>query len=362
MFNFTTQTIFNSVIKTTPEAIKARTAPKGYNVIVSANPKKPELRIGNTRFTPANVIDVQVKKHTPEHLAKVTFNMADALTKIQALVGKDTNGNQLPIDGTYRIILYVGLSMNCQDSFYSNDFVYKGKPLFIEFPIKTGDTGEIIAKKMVKIAEKYMLFTTDTKILNVYAEGGSIVFEGVNGYQLLKKAILQRFDPEANPIDCCINQGAFVDVIKGVPVSYTQDLDTGEVTLTDKVFESDGLRDLADDEIAIEPGLEAFGDYNWLVHNLRLPTLANTYFWTVNKSEMPVVGGQYTQFIIRMCVDRDGIAGGVLGQRATTVTTHVLYVLDQGQNVATIEQALAGFGTKKTDADDTLAEPYANAE
>jgi len=108
---------------------------------------------------------------------------------------------------------------------------------------------------------------------------------------------------------------------------------TGEVTVDTKTLDSDGARDLTEDEVAITPGIEAFGDYNWIIHNLRLPTLANTYLWSANKSEMPVVGGTYTQFIIRMCVDRDGIAGGVVGQRATSVTTHVLYVLDQGNNV-----------------------------
>jgi len=124
----------------------------------------------------------------------------------------------------------------------------------------------------------------------------------------------------------------------------------------------DGLRDLEDNEIAIEPGLEAFGDYNWIIHNLRLPTLANTYFWAVTKSEMPVVGGNYTQFIIRLCTERDGIGGEVVGQRATSVTTHVLYVLDQGNNVATVKSILAPLATAKTDADDALANPFAGVE
>ena len=95
-----------------------------------------------------------------------------------------------------------------------------------------------------------------------------------------------------------------------------------------------------------------------MIHNLRLPTLANTYFWAVNKSEMPVVGGNYVQFIIRMCVDRDGIAGHEVGQRATSVTTHVLYVLDQGTNVADVKAVLETLSTIKTDADDVLKEPY----
>jgi hypothetical protein len=114
----------------------------------------------------------------------------------------------------------------------------------------------------------------------------------------------------------------------GVPVTYTTDPTTGEVTVGDKVLEFDGLRDIADNEFAIEPGIEAFLDYNWMVHNLRLPTLANTNWWTANKAELPIVGGNYTQFIIRMCAKRLGVSGSVVGHETTSVTTHVLYVLD----------------------------------
>jgi hypothetical protein len=85
---------------------------------------------------------------------------------------------------------------------------------------------------------------------------------------------------------------------------------------------------LEDNEVAITPGLEAFGDYNWIIHNLRLPTAANTNFWAPSKrmDEMPVPGQQYTQFIIRICKKRDGIMGEIVGARGISVTTHVLYV------------------------------------
>jgi len=248
--------------------------------------------------------------------------------------------------------------MNSQDSFYANDFVYKGKPLFIEFPISATDTPKLVAERIIKIANKYLLFTAQEKILDVTANEGKIKFEAVNGYQLFKKAFLQKYDPNAAQIDCCNTNGDFIDIITGVPVTFTTDTTTGAVIAEDKVLDADGLRDLADNEVALVPGMEAFGDYNWILHNLRLPTLANEYIWSPNKPEMPIVGGEYTQFIIRMCVDRDGIAGGVVGQRATSVTTHVLYVLDQGNNVATVKAELAKIQAAKTTADDTLADPY----
>jgi hypothetical protein len=80
--------------------------------------------------------------------------------------------------------------MNSQDSFYANPFVYKGKPLFIEFPITASDTAETAATRLVKIANKYVLFTAQEKILDVTANEGKVTFEAVNGYQLFKQVLV----------------------------------------------------------------------------------------------------------------------------------------------------------------------------
>ena len=349
MFNFTTQTIFNSIKKS---EVGAGVKPaKDANLLVSST-DKPEVRIGNTRFNKANVLDIQMKNATEENLASVTFD----ISKVLEIATAEEGSTQA---GTYRVVLYIGLSMNSQDSFYANDFVYKGKPLYIEFAVKNGESAAAIAKKMVNIANKYLLFTAQEKILDISADGNNITFAGVNGYQQIKKAVFQKFDPEASPIDCCNSNGDYVDLVVGVPVVWTAD-ENGVVTTKDKVLDEGGeLRDLADDEVAIAPGIEAFCDYNWIIHNLRLPTLANTYFWAVNKSEMPVVGGKYVQFIIRLIAERDGIGGEVVGQRATSVTNHVLYVLDQGQNVNIVKTELAKLvDAIKTDADDKMKNPF----
>lgn len=356
MFNFTTQTVLNSItVGTAGSAL-----PAGTNVIKGGTGMNPQIRIGNLRFNKADVIDIQIKNHTPENLAKVTFD----LNQVKTIVGANS------FTGDYRIVLYLGLSMNSQDSFYANDFVYKGKPFYIEFPVKNGDTPGDVVERIAKIANKYTLLVAQEKILNVTTNveteddvnEAEISFQGVNGYQIIKKAVLQRFDPEAKTVDCCTTQGEFVDVITGVPVTWTAD-NTGVITVGTQTLDSDGLRDLKSDEVAIEPGIEAFGDYNWMIHNLRLPTLANTYFWSPTKNEQPVVGGTYTQFIIRMKRERDGIAGEMVGQRGTSVTTHVLYVLDQGNNISTLKSALIGANglvtTAKTDADTALSTPFA---
>lgn len=342
MFNFTTQTVYNSIVAT--EGAKDR------NLWVVTG-KKPALRIGNTRFDADDVLDIQIKNPTPENLASVTFDMS------KVLLSNDSVDNEI----TARIALYLGLSMNSQDSFYANDFVYKGKPLFVEFPVKKGDTAAAVASKVKAIADKFLLFMTEEKILNVTVNGGNVTFTGVNGYQIIKKAALQIYNPAAKQIDCCSDQGEYEDVVIGVPVVYTAA--NGVVSVTDKKLNAAGEQeDLADNEVAIAPGIEAFGDYNWIIHNLRLPTLANTNFWAPTRTEMPAIGQVYTQFIVRILKERDGIMGEIVGARGTSVTTHVLYVAgkvsETGSPAALVKAELDKLKQAKTDADNVLAAPY----
>ena len=369
MFSFTTQTVLNNVTVATQANIRNHTAVAGYNVITGSD--SPEVRINNIRFVPENIKDIQKKVATPEHLAKAEIDFADVIEQVTGLnaqsdpdaVAKDTQ------DGLYRLVLYVGLSMTSQDSFYANSYVYKGKPFYIEFTVKADDTPTQIAARIVKQVNKFNLLKADIKILDVTASSGVLIIQAVDGYQLLKKVIVQKFDPDAIKIDCCSTTGDFVDVMVGVPVAYK--LVNGVFTSQNKTMDEDTqeLRALADNEFAIEPGLEAFGDYNWIMHNLRLPTGQNTYYWSPTKSEMPVPGGKYNQYIIRMCVDRLGIAGEVVGQQATSVTTHVFYVLDDGVAGATgsigkFEAALAAIipaaqnNALLATADNALNNPY----
>ena len=363
MFNFTTQTVYNQI----------STSGANKNLIDnSGNSKTPSLRIGNTRFDAKDITSIQIKAPTAEQLASVTFDMADVIPQTG--------------ETTARIVLYLGLSMGSQDSFYSNALVYKGKPFYVEFPVKSTDTADVLAKKVKTIADKYILFQTGEKdkILDVTysataAAGddpavGTVTFTCVNGYQLIKKATLQSYDPKAYTIDCCSDQGDFIDIKVGVPVIYK--IVDGVVKTKDGggkqyfLNESGEEQELGTDQIAILPGLEAFGDYNWIIHNLRLPTAANTNFWSPTKQadELPIVGQNYTQFIITMCVDRDGIAGQVVGNRATSVTTHVLYVAGKhtqsgtpAYTVYTKLNALKGSAIATT-ADTKLVNPYGTSK
>ena len=99
-----------------------------------------------------------------------------------------------------------------------------------------------------------------------------------------------------------------------------------------------------------------------------MPTNANTGFWAPTRDEMPIVGQVYTQFIIRICKERDGISGEIVGARAKSVTTHVLYVAGKVSDTTSaayaVNSAIATLldsdaATKmKTEADTKLAAPF----
>ena len=361
MFNFTTQTVYNSIVEATV-AQKGDRVPKNANLILNTiQDTNPTLRIGNTRFVLADIIDIQVKNPSLESLTSVTFDVTDLVDKV--------TGDDAPNEITARVALWLGLSMASQDSYYANALLYKGKPLYVEFPVKKGDDAETVANRVKNIANKFFLLQTEEKILDITVDDAEVTFTGVNGYQQIRKAALQWYNPESKSIDCCANEGAFEDLYVGVPVIYTIDGETGLATAgeTAQKLDEDGTpTDLADNEVAILPGLEAFGDYNWIIHNLRLPTAANTGFWSPTRGEMPVVGQQYTQFIIRMKKERDNIMGEIVGARGTSVTTHVIYAAglasDATSPAGKVNKALftdlGATSVKLTDADDKLEAPF----
>jgi hypothetical protein len=90
--------------------------------------------------------------------------------------------------------------------------------------------------------------------------------------------------------------------------------------------------------------------------------MANTYFFSPTQGELPAIGHVYSQFIITMCKERDGISGEIVGARAKSVTTHVFYVAGDytvaGTPAKALYDELADLGTINTDADTKLAKPY----
>lgn len=72
-------------------------------------------------------------------------------------------------------------------------------------------------------------------------------------------------------------------------------------------------------------GRPGFGDDNWMARKVSLPTAENVRYFGISKDERPILGGQYTEYVLRYKVEKDGTDGIVGG--GYSITTHVFYVL-----------------------------------
>lgn len=220
-----------------------------------------------------------------------------------------------PGAGIYRLKLYIRLS-GSQNSYYSNDFVFKGKPFVYEFKIASNSTTATdVAKEIKRVIDKIQAFYGDKYIKTEVAED-KLTIHGVDEYQLFTEAKIQKLNTAANN------------------------------PLTNEVFEdvTEGI---------ITKSVEGFGTYTHILKDLRLPTIEARKFEAINQEELPVPGAKYNQYIIEYKVDRGLFGGAAVGQQVTSKTTHVFYVLD---SLATeFETALKVLGTiheiKKPDAD-----------
>lgn len=201
--------------------------------------------------------------------------------------------------GYYRLALYIRLS-GSQNSYYSNDFVFKGKPFYVEFEVKDGDTAEAVAKRVAKLA-KHLQQMYDNKYMNYKAEGDNLVIEGIDEFQRFTQADIQKFNPELG-----VNKVGEYETLHSAKVETSDDYEEG---------------------YTIVQGVEAFGDYFHILKDLRLPTVENTSWTSINAEEMPTIGSVYNQYTIYYEKNRGQVGGGgAVGEVIVSQTTHVFYV------------------------------------
>ena len=355
MFNFTTQTIFND--------LTGRCAQVNID---GSDSSKYDLRVDNIIFKQGTVESVEKKLPSNEVLSSVMFDFTE-LHNIFVEGG--------PTKASARIALYLGLTQSSVDSFYANDFVYKGKPVYVEFPVvkgvdstATAQAAALAFQKVAKVIFKsdadFLTVTLGNKVVTVDSNdttltGVTVTISAVSGYQIIRSAEVQVYDDSIFAIDCCSAEGGFKVFKEATP--FTGAILVGNGSSTRGMTNATALvaKSLTKNADTIYPGAEAFGDYNWIMHNLRIPTDAATSYWSPLKKagDLPVPGGKYVQYTIKVCADRENIAGNVVGEKTKSVTTHVLYVLNS-LDVSDLETWLgamiANSGTIKTNADTAI--------
>lgn len=299
MFQFTTTNVINSNVDlTTGKPLwsaqdKTSTKPASLNV----------KRVNNFKST--GVVAIYKAEASEPENAKVTID----LTGVSATAGD-----------VLRLSIYVGLSQASQDSRYSNDMIYKGKPFSVDFVWQ--DTAANSAKKLVETIKKYSLLVYGEKLLTASNSGAFITIKATNEYQRFKRVDLEKFEktPDEYPYS-----GKYT-VIKSLS------------NLASKT--SDQLNGTTEGFFA---GKEGFGTYSFLLHNLRLPTSARTRAFGINQDETPIVGAKYNQYTIHYCANRGVLGLNAVGDTVKSVTTHIFYV--KSDLASNFEAALAKIGT-----------------
>ena len=120
------------------------------------------------------------------------------------------------------------------------------------------------------------------------------------------------------------------------------------------------LVDLKNTEGAYIPNVVGFGTYDYMIHNLRLPTYANIRFTSPAEVEMPIKGGKYTQYSFEYTVPRRLGGLSVAGQKTESTTIHTFFVLNtldfEGATGITVEGTAVNAGNVANhDAHEELA-------
>jgi hypothetical protein len=220
--------------------------------------------------------------------------------------------------GVYRLYIYMRLTQN-QNSYYSNDMVFKGKPFAYEFSATASSTVTDMAAACVKAITGVQALYGD-KYFTASNAAGVITIDCLDEHQIITEIKLQKLTDATtdNPTN-----SVFEDVVKGV---------------------------------IVKQGKPGFGTYNYLLENLRLPTAENRRWMAVNTEELPVPGAKYNEFILEYEKPRGVMGSDVVGDTTISRTTHVFYVLSTLS--ADFKTKLATIGTVSTVAEDgTITTP-----
>ena len=296
MFQFTTTNVINSDKDLTTG--KALYEVKNDTLVVK--------RVAN--FKKENIAAIYKAEASEPENAKVTID----LTGVSATAGD-----------VLRLSIYVGLSQASQDSRYSNDMIYKGKPFSVDFVWQ--DTAANSAKKLVETIKKYSLLVYGEKLLTASNSGAFITIKATNEYQRFKRVDLEKFEktPDEYPYS-----GKYT-VIKSL--SNIASKTSTQLNGTTEGFFA---------------GKEGFGTYSFLLHNLRLPTSARTRAFGINQDETPIIGAKYNQYTIHYCANRGVLGLNAVGDTVKSVTTHVFYV--KSDLASAFEALLAQVGSITT--------------
>lgn len=298
--------------------------------MIEANPGSTQnfLRIGNHSFKYEDIAAIYRNPYVAPANAKLVVDIAGFMAKAKIA---PYNGKRFKLD------FYLKRSGD-NNSFYSNDFVFKGKDFHYEWTAKQ-DNAEKVANMINKIIKLY-----GDVYLNVYVEDSKLVFENDN-YGIFTEAQLKVYNPGVS--NCCeFIEGAWetLDELCG-PVSYCETDNECETPII-PCRSSENNTDYYDSVagmggwLTAYDGVNGFGTYEQLLKDLRLPTMENLRWMSPTASEMPIPGNKYVQYTFHQISCRGVLGGSAVGEVTHSKTTHVFFVPTCGCSEDTIDAAM----------------------
>lgn len=301
MFKFNTTTVINSNEDFTTGSVLFETG-------TDAIDGQPTLQVKRgLTFKKKYVRAIYKRAYNEPELAKVNIDLSAA-----------TSGDYSDKTGVFRIAVYIRLQ-GSENEYYANDYVFKGKPFYIEFVKKTtSDTESDLAEKVVKIAKKYMQMVYEYPLIDVVDnEDGTISLNATDEYQRFTKVELQYFNEEIGLTTGCCGGAGDWEVVAELDTTATANGENDKITWGEDETDQHLLK-----------GKEGFGTYRNLVKNLRLPTADNLRWGHILQDEAPVPGANYTQYTVWYC-RKVGIQGlAHVGDIVQSLTSHIFFVND----------------------------------
>lgn len=209
----------------------------------------------------------------------------------------------------YRLVIDAVLTQGSHSAEFARWAVHKGKPFFIEYrPLadvsNTTTAAAELAAGFKKGLKKYNMDETE---ITITTTGATIVVTAKSPFVRFKFIAIEEL--------AAVGSGTGED-LEGNPASYFIAFDGTTATPAAGKF------------VISTPGKEGFGDYTFMISNLRIPTVEQVRFGGIFQDQLPVLGRNYTQFVIKYTKEREITGNSVLAAKAETKTSHTFYVQD----------------------------------
>lgn len=210
----------------------------------------------------------------------------------------------------YRFNIDAILDQGSQSVEYSRWAIHKGKPYMIEFTSPTTVTAGANAAAYIVAQVTKGLKNPDLGELEMtlaVTGGTNVTVTSKNPYVHFKAINIEELLP--------IGSGTGQDMEGDVKSYHTTQAASGNAATT---------------VVITVVGDSGFGSYDWMIRNIRIPTVEAIRFGGTFQDQLPRPGAYYTQFVIEYEKTREITGSNVIGAPAVSKTRHTFFVIDDG--------------------------------